>query len=159
MELRLRERKWPPSWLVTDLNPDLSNLRASAGPHWDGGVGWISVKVCRMKLVMREAQRTCKFKGPGRLRCIIHEPFRGGGRSGERLVLLRGSPLLCMHSVPKALDQFPLLLTVCGFAWGPPVLWVGSTLSTSVFWPSASLATPNRDPFPRSRPPSKDHQH
>ena len=48
---------------VSDMNPDLPDLRASAGPLW----GFQSVEVCRMKLDMREAWGRCKEKGRRRL--------------------------------------------------------------------------------------------
>lgn len=59
---------------------------------------------------------TCKLKGPGRLRCVINEPFRDGGREWrETLPSPRLSSPLDGTSVPEALDKSPLLFRVCSF--------------------------------------------
>lgn len=75
----------------------------SRSPLEFGEGGWVSVKVCRMKLVMREAQRTCQLKGPGRLRCVISEPLKDEGREWRATLPSPwlGAPLLCMYIVSQ----------------------------------------------------------
>lgn len=96
-----------------------------------------SVKVCRVKLGIREAKKTCKGRGLGKLAGTVNDPQGGGAQP------LPGSPGLVplpyAKLVPEASAKSPLLFTVCRFAWGLnwdlPVLLTCSALRTVVLWP------------------------
>ena len=84
---------------VSDMNPDLPDLRASAGPLW----GFQSVEVCRMKLDMREAWGRCKEKGR---RGLIGPVNDLGGKGAPCDSPLCSVGRYCPRSISQILSSF-----------------------------------------------------
>lgn len=153
------------STLLGSSRAGTSNLSDFESLSWSP-LGFFGVSESRMKLGMREAQKTCKKKRPRRLRGTMNDT----GEWGWLVEPLPPSPLalastLHANIVPEALAKSPFPFKVCRFAWG--LNW-GSTCNASQFhlWNCRVLAPWLLGPHPKgplppelSPSPSKDHQH